>query len=107
MGGGCPSTRKEVLTPDLTEGVRTRPSKSAATTPTAYDVLYNPPVWPTAREKPWMWPTCARRNRRLCGGGQPRSIQAAGGSAGGGTKATQAEETGTRQLTAPQTADPM
>jgi hypothetical protein len=24
-------------------GVRTRPSKNAATTPTAYDVLYDPP----------------------------------------------------------------
>jgi hypothetical protein len=38
--------------------------------------------------------------------GQPRPVQAAGGSAGGGTKATQAEEPDTRQLTAPQTASP-
>jgi hypothetical protein len=37
--------------------------------------------------------------------GQPRPVQAAGGSAGGGTKAAQAEEPDTRQLTAPQTAD--
>jgi hypothetical protein len=49
-------------------GVRTRPSKNAATTPTAYGVLYDPPVRPAAREKPWMWRTCAWRDRRPCGG---------------------------------------
>jgi hypothetical protein len=54
-------------------GVRTRPSKNAVATPTTYDVLYDPPggigaVRPTAREKPWMWRTCARRDRRPCGG---------------------------------------
>jgi hypothetical protein len=58
----------EVLAPVLTAGVRTRPSKNAAAAPAAYDVLYVPPVRPAAREKPWMWPTCARRNRRPCGG---------------------------------------
>jgi hypothetical protein len=68
MGGGCPSTREEVLAPVLTVGVRTRPSKNAAAAPAAYDVLYDPPVWPVAREKPWMWPTCAQRNRHPCGG---------------------------------------
>jgi hypothetical protein len=36
--------------------------------PAAYDVLYDPPVQPAAREKPWMWLTCARRNRCPCGG---------------------------------------
>jgi hypothetical protein len=25
-------------------------------------------VWPAARETPWMWRTCARRDRRPCGG---------------------------------------
>jgi hypothetical protein len=68
MGGGCPSTREEVLAPVLTAGVRTRPSKNAAAAPVAYDVLCDPPVRPAAWEKPWMWPTCARRNRRPCGG---------------------------------------
>jgi hypothetical protein len=69
MGGGCPSTCEEVLAPVLAAGVKTRPSKNAAAAPAAYDVLYDPPpVWPAAREKPWMWPTCARRNRRPCGG---------------------------------------
>jgi hypothetical protein len=48
--------------------VRTIPSKNATAAPAAYDVLYDPPVWPTAREKPWMWQTCARRDRRTCGG---------------------------------------
>jgi hypothetical protein len=37
--------------------------------------------------------------------GQPRSALATGGSAGGGTRAAQAEEPDTRQLTAPQTAN--
>jgi hypothetical protein len=65
-------------------------------------------------------PRCSRRHGRSrgCGrpahgetvaravDGQPRPVQVAGGSAGGGTKATQAEEPDTRQLTAPQTASP-
>jgi hypothetical protein len=67
--GGRPSAREEVLAPVLTTGVRTtRPSKNAATAPTAYDVLYDPSVRPAAREKPWVWPTRARRDRRSCGG---------------------------------------
>jgi hypothetical protein len=71
-----------------------------------YDVLYDP--------------RCGRRHGRSrgCGrpahgttiaravDGQPRPAQAAGGSAGGGTKATQAKEPDTRQLTAPQTTNP-
>jgi hypothetical protein len=36
--------------------------------PAAYDVLYDRPGWLAVREKPWMWPTCARCNRRPCGG---------------------------------------
>jgi hypothetical protein len=39
--------------------------------------------------------------------GQPRSAPAAGGSAEGGTRATQAGEPDTRQLTAPQTVGPV
>jgi hypothetical protein len=52
--GGRPSTRKKVLAPVLTAGVRTIPSKNAVVAPMAYDVLYDPPVRPTAREKPWV-----------------------------------------------------
>jgi hypothetical protein len=66
--GGRPSTRKEVLAPVLTVGVRTRPSKNAVVAFMAYDVLYDPPVRPVAREKPWVWPTHARRDCHPCGG---------------------------------------
>jgi hypothetical protein len=76
-----------------------------------------PPPWCTTSYTP---PRCDQRRRRSrgCGrpthdatvtravDGQPRSVQAAGGSAGGGTKATQGKEPDTRQLTAPQTASP-
>jgi hypothetical protein len=73
--GGRPSAREEVLAPILTAGARTRPSKNADAAPAAYDVLYDPPVRPTRQEKPWMWPTCAWRDRHLCGGrtATPRS----------------------------------
>jgi hypothetical protein len=60
--------REEVLAPVLTAEVRTRPSKNAVAAPTVYDVLYDPPVRPAAREKTWMWWTCTRRDRRPCGG---------------------------------------
>jgi hypothetical protein len=66
--GSRPSVRKEVLAPVLTAGVRTRPSKNADAAPAAYDVLYRPPVRPPVREKPWMWRTYARHDRRPCGG---------------------------------------
>jgi hypothetical protein len=54
-------------------GVRTRPSKNAAATPTAYDTLYDPPVGvgtvrPTAQQTLWMWRTYAWCDRRPCGG---------------------------------------
>jgi hypothetical protein len=65
--GGCPSTHKEVLTPVLATGVRTRPSRDADTAPAVYDVLYDPSVWPAAWDGPWTWSTCARRDRRPCG----------------------------------------
>ena len=42
--GDRPSTHKEVLTPVLAIGARTRLSKNADTAPAAYDVLYDPPV---------------------------------------------------------------
>jgi hypothetical protein len=81
--------------------VRTRPSKNATAAPTAYDVLYDP--------------RCGQRRGRShgCGrhahgatvaravDGQPHPDQAAGGSVGGGTEATQAKAPGTRRLAAP------
>jgi hypothetical protein len=42
--GGRPSTHKDVLTPVLATGARTRLSKNADTAPAAYDILYDPPV---------------------------------------------------------------
>jgi hypothetical protein len=66
--GGHASTHEEVFTPILTTGVRTRPSKNAAPTRTAYDVLYDLLVRLVPQEKPWMWPTRTRRDRRSCGG---------------------------------------
>jgi hypothetical protein len=52
--GGRPNAREDVLTPILTTGVRTGPSKNADAAPAAYDVLYVPLVRPPAQEKPWM-----------------------------------------------------
>jgi hypothetical protein len=66
--GGRPSAHKEVLAPVLAMGVRTGLSRNADAVPAAYDALYDPPVWPAARDGPWMWPTYARRDRRPCGG---------------------------------------
>jgi hypothetical protein len=78
-------------------GVRTRPSKNATATSTAYDVLYNPPdgigaVRLAAQGTPRMWRTCARRDRRLSGGWTATPRLAVGGSVGGGTKAIKAKE---------------
>jgi hypothetical protein len=66
--GGHPSAQKEVLTPVLATGVRTRQSKNTNAAPAAYDVLCDPPVRPAARKGPWTWPTYARRDRHPCGG---------------------------------------
>jgi hypothetical protein len=65
---GRTSAHEEVFAPILTTGVRTRPSKNAAPTRMAYDVLYDLPVRLVPQEKPWMWPTRARRDRRPCDG---------------------------------------
>jgi hypothetical protein len=46
--GGHPSAHKEVLTPVLAIGVRTRQSKNTDAAPTAYDVLCAPPPPPGA-----------------------------------------------------------
>jgi hypothetical protein len=104
--GGRPSAREEVLAPVLTAGVRTKPYKNAVAAPAAYNVLYDPPVRPAAREscgcgRPAHGATVARAV-----GGQPRPDQATGGSTGGGTKAIQAKEPDTQQLTAPAAVRP-
>jgi hypothetical protein len=103
---GLPSAREEVFALVLTAGVRTRPSKNAVAATAVYDVSYDP--WCDRRrgrsrgcERPAHGATVSRAVD-----GQPHSVQAVGGRAGGDTKATQAEEPGTRQLMVPQTADP-
>jgi hypothetical protein len=52
---GRTSAHEEVFAPVLTTRVRTRPSKNAAPTRTAYDVLYDLPVRLVPQEKPWVW----------------------------------------------------
>jgi hypothetical protein len=66
--GGRPSVHWQVLTPVLATGARTRLSKNTNTALAAYDMLCDPPMRPAAREGPWTWPACARRDRRPCGG---------------------------------------
>ena len=87
-------------------GVRTRPSKNAAAaaTPMTYDVLYDPQYdqW-RGRSHGCGRPAHGVTDARAVDG-QPRPDQVAGGSAGSGIKATQAEEPDTRQPTTPQTA---
>jgi hypothetical protein len=78
-------------------GVSTRPSKNAAATSTAYDVLYDPSggvgaVRPVAQGTPRMQRTYARRDRRPYGGWTTMPRLAAGVSVGGGTKAIKAKE---------------
>jgi hypothetical protein len=109
MAASSPRTKRSSLLPSY--GVRTRPSKNAAATSTAYDVLYDPPngvgtVRPATREMPRMWQICARRDRHPCGRWTAPPWSAAGGSVGGGAKAIQAKETDTLQLTAPAASRP-
>jgi hypothetical protein len=66
--GDRPSAHRQVLTPILATGARTRLSKNTNTALAAYDVLCDPPVRLAAWEGPWTWPACARRDRRPCGG---------------------------------------
>jgi hypothetical protein len=93
-----PHKRSSLLS---SHGVRTRPSKNAAATPAAYDVLDSPPVRPVAQEKPWMWRTRAWRDLRSYGGrtvtprpnGRRQRRRRRRGHPG--------QEPGTRQLSAP------
>jgi hypothetical protein len=68
VNGSRPNTRKEVLAPVVATGVRTGPSRDADTAPAVYDVLYAPLVWPAVQDELRTWGTCARRDRRPCGG---------------------------------------
>jgi hypothetical protein len=59
-------TKRSSLPSSLREWGQDHPRTSPP--PWGYDVLYDLPVRPMAREKPWMWPTRARRDRHPCGG---------------------------------------
>jgi hypothetical protein len=63
MGDNCPNMQK---------GPRSRPHRSEdiqeRCPPATHDAMYKPLVRPAARERPWVWRTCARRDCRLCGG---------------------------------------
>jgi hypothetical protein len=66
--GGRPRAHRQVLTPVLATGARTRLTQNTNTALVAYDVLCDPPVRPTAREGPWTWLACARCDHRSCSG---------------------------------------
>jgi hypothetical protein len=94
---GHHSAHEEVLAPVHLMRVRTRPSKNVATTSIVYDVLYDPSdgvgtVRPAVRGTPRTWRTCARGDRRPCGGRTATPRSAAGDSVEGGTKAIKAKE---------------
>jgi hypothetical protein len=99
--GGRPSLHRQVLTPVLATGARARLSQNTSTALAACDVLCDPMVQPAAQERP-------RRSRPAHGAtdtraadGQPRFAPAVGGGTGSSTRAAQAGEPDTRQLTAP------
>jgi hypothetical protein len=103
--GGCPNAHRQVITPVLATGARTRRSQNTNTALAAYDQLCDPPVQPAAQGGP-------RRGRPACGAtdaraadGQPRSTPAVGGGIGSSARAAQAGEPDTRQLPAPRTTN--
>jgi hypothetical protein len=78
--GGRPSAHRQVLTPVLATGARTRPSQNTDTALAAYDVLCDPSVRPArgkghGRGRPTHGATATRAVD-----GQPHPDQAAGGS---------------------------
>jgi hypothetical protein len=78
-----------------------RTSKNVVAAPATHDAICDPSVWPAVREKPWVWRTCARRDRRPCGERTATPRSSIEGSVGGSAEATQAEAPGTRWLAAP------
>jgi hypothetical protein len=103
--GGRPSAHRQVLTPILATGVRTGLSQNTNIALAAYDMLCDPPVHPEAQGEPGPGrPTHGATDTRAADG-QPRSAPAVGGGIGSSTRAAQAGEPDTRQLTAPRTAN--
>jgi hypothetical protein len=103
--GGRPSAHRQVLTPVLATGARTRLSQNTNTALTAYDVLCDPSVQPAVQEGPGRGRPAHGATDTHAVDGQPRSAPAVGGGTGNSTRAAQAGEPDTRQLTAPRTAN--
>jgi hypothetical protein len=103
--GGRPSAHRQVLTPVLATGARTGLSQNTNTALAAYDVLCDPPVQPAAQEGPGRGRPAHGATDTRAADGQPRSAPAVGGGTRSSTKAAQAGEPDTRQLTAPRTTN--
>jgi hypothetical protein len=103
--GGRPRAHWQVLTPVLATVARTRPSQNTNTALAAYDVLCDPPVQPAAREGPGRGRPAHGATNTRAADGLPCSTPAVGGGTGSSTRAAQAREPDTRQLTAPRTAN--
>jgi hypothetical protein len=70
-----------------------------------YDVLCDPPVQPEAQGGPGRGRPAHGATDTRAADGLPRSAPVVGGGTGSNTRAAQAEEPDTRQLTAPRTAN--
>jgi hypothetical protein len=105
VNGGRPSAHQQVLTPVVATGARTRLSQNMNTALAAYDLLCDPPVQPAAQEGPGRGRPVHGATDTRAADGQPRSAPAVGGGTGSSTRAAQAGEPDTRQLTAPRTAN--
>jgi hypothetical protein len=103
--GGRPKAHRQVLTPVLAIGTRTRPSQNTSTTLAAYDVLCDPPVQPMAQGGPGRGWTAYGATDTQAAEGQPRSAPEVGGGTGSSARAAQAGEPDTRQLPVPRTAN--
>jgi hypothetical protein len=103
--GGRPSAHWQVLTPVLATGARMSPSQNTNTALAAYDVLCNPPMQPAAREGPGCGRPAHGVTDTRAADGQPRYAPTVGGGTESSTRAAQAKEPDTRQLTAPRTAN--
>jgi hypothetical protein len=103
--GGCPSAHRQVLTPVLATGARTGVSQNTNTALAAYDVLCDLPVQPAAREGLGPGRPAHGAADTHAADGQPRSVPAVGGGTTSSTRAAQAGEPDTRQLTALWTAN--
>jgi hypothetical protein len=67
MNGGRPGAHRQVLTPVLATGARTRSSQNTNTALAAYDVLCDPGA-AGGTGRTWTWLARARRDRHPCGG---------------------------------------